>query len=67
MADSNCASKLMAALMNDGNGQIVTEAEANAGAADPSNTNIYICIDMGSSGVICIRRPRQGIPVRVKL
>lgn len=64
---ANCAANLMAALMNDGKGKIVTEAEANAGAADPKDTDIYICIDMGGSGVICIRRPRQGVPVRVQL
>jgi len=67
MADTNCAAKLMAALMNDGNGQIVTQAEANTGAADPDDTNFYICIDMGSSGVICIRRPRTGKPATVTM
>ena len=67
MANTNCAASLMAALMNDGKGKIVSEAEAKAGSADPKDTSFYICIDMGDSGVICIRRPGQGEPVRIRM
>jgi len=67
MTDANCAAKLMAALMNDGQGKIVSEAEAEAGAADPKDPHFYICIDMGDSGVICIKRPSKNRPTRVVL
>ena len=66
MANTNCAASVMAALLNDG-GTIVSEAEANAGAADPKDKNVYICIDMGPSGIVCIKRPLQGKPMTIKI
>lgn len=66
MANGNCAASILAALINDG-GVIVSEAAANTGAANPSDTNIYVCIDLGTSGVVCIRRPKTGAPIRVKI
>lgn len=67
MADSNCAVKLLAALMNDGKGQVVSEEEANKGSADPKSDSYYICLDMGTAGIMCIKRPRQPPPVRVQI
>lgn len=66
IADHNCAAKLMAALLEEGGKVVSSEAEAIEGAKnDPTHT--YICIDMGASGVICIKVPKEGKPVRVRI
>jgi len=66
MATSNCATNVIASLINDKKGDIVSEIEATQGSADPNDDNIYICVDMGGGMVVCIRRPKEGVPVVVK-
>jgi len=66
IADHNCAAKVLAALLDDGFTIVPNVEDANEGA-DKDPTHIYICIDMGESGVICIKRPRQGRPATIKV
>ena len=58
MADTNCATKVLASLMNDKLGEIVSKEEAD-NDTDPKSKFYYVGVNMGSAGVMYIKRPRQ--------